>query len=104
VKSKVLKAAVALAVVALASRASFAQTPVIVPIAGTTTRDIPFTSHDGHSMVGRLTLPDTPGPHPILMLVPTAEAHPIDGEIRPVRRPTSPPDDRRRASPRSSHS
>jgi uncharacterized protein len=80
---KVLTSAVALATFALASRASFAQTPTIVPIAGTTTRDIPFTSHDGHSMVGRLTLPDTPGLHPVLMLVQTAEAHPIDGEIRP---------------------
>jgi len=48
----------------------------------TTTRDIPFTSHDGHSMVGRLTLPDTPGLHPILVLVQTAEAQTMDGELR----------------------
>jgi uncharacterized protein len=83
VKLKVLPSAVTLVVLALCSRTAFAQTPAIVPIAGTTTRDIPFTSHDGHSMVGRLTLPDTPGPHPVLILVQTAEAQPLDGETRP---------------------
>ena len=54
----------------------------IVPVPGTTTRDIPFASHDGFPMLGRLTLPDTPGPHPILMLVQTAEAATMDGELR----------------------
>jgi len=48
----------------------------------TTTRDIPFTSHDGHPVVGRLTLPDTPGLHPILVLVQTADAQTLDGALR----------------------
>ena len=33
-------------------------------------------------MIGRLTLPDTSGPHPVLMLVQTAEAATMDGELR----------------------
>ena len=48
----------------------------------TITRDIPFTSHDGYPMFGRLTLPDTPGVHPVLLLVQTAEAATKDGELR----------------------
>jgi pimeloyl-ACP methyl ester carboxylesterase len=72
-----------LAMVALAGQTAFAQSPAIVPVAGTTTRDIPFTSHDGYPMLGRLTLPDTPGAHAVLVMVQTAEAQPMDGEIRP---------------------
>ena len=41
----------------------------ITPVPGTTTRDIAFTTHDGYPMLGRLTLPDTPGRHPVMMLV-----------------------------------
>ena len=70
-----------IAIFALAPGQAWAQA-AIVPVPGTTTRDIPFTSHDGYPMVGRLTLPDTPGPHPILMLVQTAEAATMDGELR----------------------
>jgi hypothetical protein len=70
-----------MAMFALAPGRAWAQA-AIVPVPGTTTRDIPFTSHDGYPMVGRLTLPDTPGPHPILMLVQTAEAQTMDGELR----------------------
>jgi len=66
---------------ALAPGQAWAQA-AIVPVPGTTTRDIPFTSHDGYPMLGRLTLPDTPGPHPVLMLVQTAEAATMDGELR----------------------
>ncbi len=54
----------------------------IVPVPGTTTRDIAFTSHDGYPMLGRLTLPDTPGPHAVMMLVQTAEAATKDGQQR----------------------
>ena len=70
-----------IAMFALAPARAWAQA-AIVPIPGTTTREIPFTSHDGYPMLGRLTIPDTPGPHPILMLVQTAEAQPMDGELR----------------------
>jgi pimeloyl-ACP methyl ester carboxylesterase len=70
-----------IATLALAPRWAWAQA-AIVPVPGTTTRDIPFMSHDGYPMTGRLTLPDTPGPHPVLMLVQTAEASTMDGELR----------------------
>lgn len=72
---------IVIALFALAPGLAWAQ-PAIVPVPGTTTRDIPFTTHDGYPMLGRLTLPDTPGPHPILMLVQTAEAATMDGELR----------------------
>ena len=70
-----------IAMLALAPGQAWAQA-AIVPIPGTTTRDIQFTSHDGYPMLGRLTIPDTPGPHPVLMLVQTAEAATMDGELR----------------------
>jgi len=60
-----------------------AHAQAITPVPGTTTRDIAFTSHDGYTMLGRLTLPDTPGRHPVMMLVQTAEAQPKDGQVRP---------------------
>jgi pimeloyl-ACP methyl ester carboxylesterase len=82
-KVRIVRLALTAFALALVGRTAVAQTPAIVPIAGMTTRDIPFTSHDGYPMVGRLTLPDTPGPHAVLMLVQNAEAQPIDGEIRP---------------------
>ena len=72
---------IVIAMFALAPGWAWAQA-AIVPVPGTTTRDIPFTSHDGYPMLGRLTLPDTPGPHPVLMLVQTAEAATMDGELR----------------------
>jgi len=73
--------ALVIAISVLAPGQAWAQA-AIVPVPGTTTRDIPFTSHDGYPMVGRLTIPDTPGPHPVLMLVQTAEAATMDGELR----------------------
>ena len=60
--------------VVLASVAAHAQTPAPATSSATTTRDIKFTSHDGHAMLGRLTLPATPGRHPVLVMVQTAEA------------------------------
>jgi len=48
----------------------------------TTTRDIEFTSHDGHAMLGRLTLPNTPGNHPVLVFVQNAEASTLDQRTR----------------------
>lgn len=38
-----------------------------------TTRDISFTSHDGHAMRGRLTIPSGEGPHPVVIYAQTAE-------------------------------
>ena len=49
------------------------------------TTDIAFTSHDGYPMRGRLTLPDTPGRHPVLVMVQTAEAMTVDQRVRNVR-------------------
>jgi pimeloyl-ACP methyl ester carboxylesterase len=63
-------------------QASPASCQAITPVPGTTTRDIPFMSHDGYPMLGRLTLPDTPGPHPVMLLVQTAEAQAKDGQLR----------------------
>ncbi len=68
--------------VLLASVAAHGQTPAPVTSSATTTRDIKFTSHDGHAMLGRLTLPNTPGPHPILVLVQTAEAQAMEPQTR----------------------
>ena len=48
----------------------------------TTTRDIAFTSHGGHAMTGRLTLPDTPGTHPVMVFVQNAEASTLDQRTR----------------------
>ncbi|HEU0302478.1 MAG TPA: alpha/beta hydrolase [Longimicrobium sp.] len=48
------------------------------------TRDIAFTSHDGHAMRGRLTVPLGPGPHPVVVYAQTAEGTTIE-----VRRPLS---------------
>src|SRR5262245_43587370 len=67
----------------IVSTASPAESQPITPVPGTTTRDIAFTSHDGVSMLGRLTMPDTPGRHPVMMLVQTAEASTKDGQLRP---------------------
>lgn len=57
----------------------------IVPVPGTTTRDIAFTSHDGYPMLGRLTMPDAPGRHPVLVLIQTAQAQAKDGQVRDAR-------------------
>lgn len=52
------------------------------PAAATTTSDIRFKSHDGYDMRGRLTLPNTPGRHAVLVMVQTAEASMLDGRTR----------------------
>src|SRR5262245_24133605 len=59
-----------------------AQAPPPVAVPGATTRDIPFTTHDGYAMVGRLTMPETPGVHPVLILVQGAEAGRMDPRTR----------------------
>lgn len=68
--------------VLLASVAAHGQTPAPATSSATTTRDIKFTSHDGHAMLGRLTLPDTPDPHPVLVMVQTAEAQAMEPQTR----------------------
>jgi len=45
------------------------------------TIEIPFTSHDGHAMFGKLTIPDSVGPHPVVVFVQTAEAQSADTRI-----------------------
>src|SRR5262245_630726 len=72
-----------IAVVAFLMSGSPSSAQAITPVPRTTTRDIAFTSYDGYPMLGRLTLPDTPGRHPVMMLVQTAEAQPKDGQMRP---------------------
>ena len=46
------------------------------------TLEIPFTSHDGHGMFGKLTVPDSPGPHPVVVFVQTAEAQTVDTRVQ----------------------
>jgi pimeloyl-ACP methyl ester carboxylesterase len=78
-------AGIALSALAAGLWAAPARSQAITPVPGTTTRDIAFTSHDGYPMLGRLTLPDTPGPHAVMMLVQTAEAQTKDGQQRSAR-------------------
>jgi len=66
----------------LTSVAANGQTPAPAISSAATTRDIKFTSHDGHAMLGRLTLPNTPGPHPVLVMVQTAEAQAMEPQTR----------------------
>ena len=56
--------------------------PAMTAAQTVTTRDIPFTSHDGHAMTGRLSLPTTPGRHPVMVFVQNAEAATLDQRTR----------------------
>lgn len=49
---------------------AFAQAPQTI--------EIPFTSHDGHPMFGKLTAPDTKGRHAVVVYVQTAEGATVD--------------------------
>ena len=42
------------------------------------TIEIPFKSHDGYPMFGKLTIPDSPGSHPVVIYVQTAEGMTVD--------------------------
>ena len=55
---------------ALFASTVLAQSPV--------TTGFPFTSHDGHPMFGKLTLPASKGLHPVLIYVQTAEGATVD--------------------------
>jgi dienelactone hydrolase len=48
------------------------------------TVEIPFKSHDGHPMLGKLTVPATERPHPVIIYVQTAEGATVDMK-RPLR-------------------
>jgi hypothetical protein len=54
----------------------WAQAPAEPPASRTT--EVAFTSHDGHEMLGKLTLPAGPGPHPVVVYVQTAEGMTVD--------------------------
>lgn len=57
---------------------ALAQGTAQAPKAIAKTTEIPFKSHDGYDMLGRLTVPDSPGKHPIVIYMQTAEGMTID--------------------------
>ena len=75
--ARLLPAVLCAAALLAASGRAGAQEPGI-------TRELGFTSHDGHAMRGRLTVPPGPGPHPVVVYAQTAEGMTIE-----VRRPLS---------------
>lgn len=48
----------------------------------TTTIEIPFQSHDGHRMLGKLTIPVGGGPYPVVIYAQTAEGMTVDMKRR----------------------
>lgn len=48
----------------------------------TTTIEIPFKSHDGHRMLGKLTMPVGGGPYPVVIYAQTAEGMTVDMKRR----------------------
>jgi len=58
------------AVLFLLAPLALAQTPRTI--------EIPFTSHDGYPMLGKLTVPDTETRHPVVVYVQTAEGATVD--------------------------
>jgi dienelactone hydrolase len=54
---------------------------LILPLAAhaqSQTIELPFTSHDGHPMLGKLTIPSGGGRYPVLIYVQTAEGATVD--------------------------
>ena len=51
---------------------------ILTAQAKSTTIEIPFKSHDGYPMFGKLTIPDSPGRHPVVIYVQTAEGMTVD--------------------------
>jgi dienelactone hydrolase len=64
------------------SGAVWAQSSPPLAAAPYKTLEIRFTSHDGHGMFGKLTVPDSPGPHPVVVFVQTAEAQTVDTRVQ----------------------
>src|SRR4030095_11687490 len=58
--------------------AAFTALHPLAGLAQTQTVEVPFTSHDGYPMLGKLTLPDTEGLHPVVIYVQTAEGATVD--------------------------
>src|SRR4030095_4988659 len=52
------------------------------PVVKTTTAELPFKSYDGYDMFGKLTLPDSPGRHAVVIYVQTAEGMTVDMKRR----------------------
>ena len=50
-----------------------ASTGIHVAQAKAKTIEIPFKTHDGYAMFGKLTIPDSAGRHPVLIYCQTAE-------------------------------
>jgi pimeloyl-ACP methyl ester carboxylesterase len=59
-----------------------AQTAPAAPAPAFKTLEIPFSSHDGHPMLGKLTVPGAGGPFPVVVFVQTAEAATADTRIQ----------------------
>ena len=78
-------AALALSVSFMVTATGYAQAPPSAPAYRTV--EVPFTSHDGHAMFGKLTLPDAPGPHPVVIFVQTAEAQTVDTRVQLAKGP-----------------
>jgi pimeloyl-ACP methyl ester carboxylesterase len=55
-----------------------ASTGIQAAQAKTKTSEIPFKSHDGYPMFGKLTIPDSAGRHPVVIYVQTAEGMTVD--------------------------
>ena len=68
--------------IACAAACAWSLSAVAQPAPATITRDVAFLSHDGRAMAGRLTLPDTPGQHAVLLFVQNAEASTMDQRLR----------------------
>jgi pimeloyl-ACP methyl ester carboxylesterase len=80
-KATLLSIALAALLPGPAARAG-AQTapPATAPVFKTV--EIPFSSHDGHAMLGKLTVPGAGGPFPVVVFVQTAEAATADTRIQ----------------------
>lgn len=57
-------------------------------IAKPKTIELPFTSHDGYEMFGKLTIPTSAGKHPVVIYVQTAEGMTVDMKRRKSRTET----------------
>src|ERR1700694_4744609 len=53
--------------------------------AETRTIEIPFTSHDGYEMFGKLTIPGSAAPHAVVVYVQNAEASTVDTKRQSLR-------------------
>ena len=80
-KATLLSIAIAALLPGPAARAA-AQTAPPATAPAFKTVEIPFSSHDGHPMLGKLTVPSAGGPFPVVVFVQTAEAATADTRIQ----------------------